>query len=176
MKAYQAQIAHTENTIRTLMKIQDRLCHPILNYIGGAGCVTLVILSIMLQPQIGKVNTAIFSFLGCMFFITNRHRPRQLAEDILGKLQGKMPVIRYEFNQAGIVVKRETSQETIPYNQITGLAENRSYCFFVYQKKAAFMLDKKTVEKLPELKEFLKEKTAQKKWVNLEMLYKKKVI
>lgn len=160
MKTYTAQIVHTKDTVRTLMKCQDRLCHPLLNYIGGTGCVILVLLALLLESHIGKTATGIFSFLGCVFFITNRHRPDQQAELILKRLNGKMPTIHYSFTDSGILVKRETSQQTIPYSQVTGLAENENFCFFVYDKKAAFLFEKKTAGRLSELKEYLQAKTG----------------
>lgn len=153
------------------MKSQDRLCHPVLNYIGGTGCVILVILALMLEPYIGKAATGIFSFLGCFFFITNRHRPEQQTEDILKKLNGQMTSIRYTFTESGVLLKRETTQETIPYSSITGLAENEDYCFFVYNKKSAFLFEKKTAGRLSELKEFLQKKTG----LRWQSLAKKKI-
>lgn len=171
MKTYTAQIVHTKDTIQTLMKCQDRLCHPILNYIGGTGCVILVILALLLESYIGRTATGIFSFLGCLLFITNRHRPDQQTEMILQKLGGKMPSIHYSFTDTGILIKRETSQQTIPYSQITGLAENENFCFFVYDKKAAFLFEKKTADRLSELKEFLQKKTG----LNWRALSKRKI-
>lgn len=160
MKNYTAQITHTKDTIRTLMKCQDRLCHPVLNYIGGTGCVLLVILALLLEPHIGKAATGVFSFLGCFFFITNRHRPEQQTEDILKKLNGQMTSLRYTFTESGIQLKRENSQQSLPYNTITGLAENEHYCFFVYNKRSAFLFEKKTAGRLSELKDFLQKKTG----------------
>lgn len=175
MKTYTAKIAHTEYTIKTLIKCQDRLCHPVLNYMGGAGCIFLVVLAVMLQPYIGRANTAIFSFIGCIGFVMNRNRPIQLIDDIFKRLNGKMPVINYSFSNTGIVVKREKSQETIPYDQITGLAENAEYCFFIYQKKAAFMFKKDTADNLPALKEFLENRTKL-TWTNVNRRFKIKKV
>lgn len=160
MRSYTAQMAHTPETIKEMLKCQDRLCHPILNYIGGAGCVILVILAIMLQPYIGTVSTGVFSFLGCFLFVTNRHRTEQQFEAFMERVSGAMPEFRYSFTDSGITVKRDSRQETIAYHQITDLAENNGDCFFIYQKKATFMFEKKTAEKLPELKAFLEEKTG----------------
>lgn len=159
MKLQTAQMIHTENTMKALTKYQDRVCHPVLNYIGSAGSILLVILAIMLEPHIGKINTSVFSFIGCWFFITNRHRSRQLLDEIIKNFKGKMPVMQYSFQDAGIVIRRDKKQETIPYAQITDLAESTNYGFFVYQKKVAFMFDKRTVENFSELKEFLSKKT-----------------
>ena len=157
MKPYTAQIVHTENSIIRLMECQDKICHPVLNLICSTGSVLLVVLAIMLQSKIGRISTIILSFLGCWFFMINRHRPKQLAEEAIKQLNGRMPTIKYAFTDKGICVTTDGHQETIPYNQITRLVEDGQYGYFFYQNKAAFIFEKSTADNLPELKEFLKD-------------------
>lgn len=158
MKSYTAQIVHTEDSIKKLLECQDRICHTLLNYIGGTGSVILVILALMLQGKIGRISTMILSFIGCWFFLINRHRPRQMADDVLKQLKGRMPVIKFLFTDTGINVMTKGHQETIPYDQVTRLVEDDQYCYFFYKNKAAFMFGKHTAGNLRELKDFLKSK------------------
>ena len=159
MYIQKATIHHTENTLRSLFKFQDRVCHPVLNYIGGAGCVILVILTIMMEPYIGKITVAVFSFIGCWLFVTNRYRPRQLYENAMKNFNGIFPIFNYTFKEDSVEIERNGKHQSISYNQISYLAESTKYCFFVYLGKAAFMFEKASVDNSEQLISMLSKKT-----------------
>ncbi len=156
---YRASIHHSEATLKALLKYQDKTCHPVINYIGGAGCVILVILAIMLQPYIGKITTAVFSFLGCWFFVTNRYRPKQLYENVMRNFNGIFPTMKYTFNDNSIEIERAGKKQVITYDQISDISESTKYCFFIYQKKAAFMFEKASVGDIDALMKRIADKT-----------------
>ncbi|MDO4438108.1 MAG: YcxB family protein [Eubacteriales bacterium] len=155
-----ASIHHTESTLKALLKYQDRVCHPIINYIGGAGCIILVILAIMLQPYIGKITTAVFSFLGCWLFVTNRYRPKQLYENMMRNFGNIFPTINYTFTENNIEIERAGKKQSISYNQITDISESTKYCFFIYQKKVAFMFAKDSSSNIDLLMNMISENTS----------------
>ena len=152
---HRASIHHSEATLKALLKYQDKICHPIINYIGGAGCVILV----MLQPYIGKITTAVFSFLGCWFFVTNRYRPKQLYENVMRNFNGIFPTMKYAFNDNSIEIERSGKKQVIPYDQISNISESTKYCFFIYQKKAAFMFEKASARDIDLLMQRIADKT-----------------
>lgn len=98
-------------------------------------------------------------FVGCVLITGFDAPPRRTARALLTQLDGKYPLLRYEFTDEGFSSTEEEGRRG--YGSVLRLIDDGSYFYIYVDEAKAYMVDRSTPEPSAEgLRSFLEEKTG----------------
>lgn len=160
MAVYTARINHSEDTVKTMARAQYESFRPRSYYVML--CLSLALLAAALFIAGMGQGLKILCLAAGSFTLVSLDAPaRQLGAQVVKSLKGKFPRMEYGFGEASVQLTGDTNVQSLGYNEIIRLYEDRDYFYLFIENRSAYMLDRSTVKPEQEgFKAFLQEKTG----------------
>ena len=158
MDQFQAKLEHDENTIRALCALQHSLANRNRIVLGYVVAVAFLIAGAALAA-----NSAIGILMvcaGCWVMVANGMTAERQAKDIISKLKGKFPVVRYRFLDDRIEADFGDNVDAIAYTQVQRLIADSRYCYFYLTSRSVYMFATDSVGNIDETKALLSDRTG----------------
>lgn len=141
---YQASIKHSEETVRIMARAQYETFRPMAYY--WLLLISLILLAVALfVPGLGQSVKILCILLGSFTLVGLNSPARQLADQVIRSLNGKFPTITYYFEDELIRLKGTDNADSLPYNDIYLLLEQKDYLYLFLKDHSSYMLDRSSI-------------------------------
>lgn len=160
MADYHATIEHNETTVRLMARAQFDAFRPKSFYFLLFLALALLAAAVFV-PGLSQQLKILCIVFGSFLIVGLNSPPRQLADQIIRSLNGRFPVIRYSFGEESAALEGTDTADTLHYNEIIRLVEQKDYLYLFIRNRSAYMIDRSTAEPDDEgLMAFLEKKTG----------------
>ena len=144
MNTITASMQHNADTIERLSIMQYR------NFSQMQQIIQLVIAALLILIGIRCWNEFILLpilclFIGCWMFTAINIPPKYRARKICRLMNGDFPYTQYKFMKNQFILQGSKGQESVPYQKLIRLVEDKEYLYLYISRQSAYMIDKSTI-------------------------------
>lgn len=156
---YEGKITHTEDTLERLFRTERQTYHQMDILLRLAAGFALLLAGLFLTglPSALKVVLIVF---GGLILLTRDFSTIGRAQDVTEKRGGNLPVMKYVFYDADMLLSGEGSMR-MAYGRLHRLIEDKDYFYLFQGKGSVCMMEKASLKPQDQkaFKEFISKKT-----------------